>query len=76
MSHKERTITYLKKHAGLTSKEAYDKLGNTRLSATIFSLKEEGWNIIKTMESGKNRFGEITHYAKYMLVRPYKKGNK
>ena len=72
MSHGKRTIEWLKSHKGLTSKEAYDELGNTRLSATIFDLRKDGWNIASTGESGVNRFGETTHYVRYILKRPYK----
>jgi len=72
MSHEKRTIEWLKSHKGITSKEAFTELGNTRLSATIFNLREDGWNIASTKESGLNRFGETTHYVRYILKRPYK----
>ena len=72
MSHKERTINWLKKNKGITSLDAFKELGNTRLSATIFELREDGWNIITTYESKPNRFGEETRYARYILRKPYK----
>ncbi len=74
MSHKERTINYLKKHKGITSLDAFTELGNTRLSATIFELREEGWNIATTYETKENRFGDKTTYARYILKKPYKIG--
>ena len=73
MTHEERTIDYLKKNKSITSMDAIMELGNTRLSATIFNLREDGWNILTTYETGLNRFGEATRYARYILGRPYRK---
>ena len=44
-THKERLLEYLKEYKSITSLEAIRDLGNTRLSATIFILKDEGHNI-------------------------------
>lgn len=71
MTHEERTIDYLKKNKSITSMDAIMELGNTRLSATIFNLREDGWNIVTTYETGSNRFGEATRYARYLLKKPY-----
>lgn len=76
MSHIERTIKYLKKNKSITSKDAFVELGNTRLSATIFELRKDGWNIATTYETKDNRFGEKTTYARYILKKPYKKGKE
>lgn len=71
MSHIERTIKYLKKNKSITSKDAFVELGNTRLSATIFELRQDGWNIVNVKEQEKNRFGENTSYVRYVLKKPY-----
>lgn len=74
MSHKERTIKWLKKYKSITSMEAFLELGNTRLSATIFDLRQDDWNIASVNTKGKNRFGEPTNFVKYVLRKPYRIG--
>lgn len=63
-----RVLEYLKKHEGITSKEAFEHFGATRLSAIIFCLRQAGYNIVNIPQSGKNRFGESVHYDQYRLV--------
>lgn len=63
-----RILDYLKSHKGITSKEAFEHFGATRLSAIIFSLRKAGYNISNIPQSGKNRFGESVHYDEYRLV--------
>tara|TARA_R100000742_G_C4262504_1_gene80326 strand:+ start:248 stop:484 length:237 start_codon:yes stop_codon:yes gene_type:complete len=50
-THKTRLLDYLKRYGSITSLEAIRDLGNTRLSATIFVLKNEGHSI--TAEDSK-----------------------
>ena len=42
MTQNERVHEYMKKHGSSTTKDAYEQLGVTRLSARIFDLKEQG----------------------------------
>jgi hypothetical protein len=44
-THTTRLLKYLKDYKTITSLEAIRDLGNTRLSASIFNLKEEGYLI-------------------------------
>lgn len=67
MGHKERTLSYIRQFGSITSLDAFKYLGNTRLSATIFSLRKDGYNIIKMKEKAKNKFGETIHYDRYYL---------
>jgi len=67
MSHKERTLEWFRTRGGLTSKEAFENLGNTRLSATIKVLRNEGYVIASVREDGINRFGEKCSYVRYFL---------
>lgn len=64
---KPRIITYMLKNGGITSKNAYDDLGITRLSARIKELREMGYDIDTLMIDGKNRYGESVRYGKYVL---------
>ena len=67
MTHKERVLRHLKTFGSITPWEAIQEYGNTRLSATIFTLKDDGIDINSEMVTGENRFGEPVRYAKYSL---------
>lgn len=62
-------ITHLRKYKKITSMEAIKKYGATRLSGIIYVLKERGFGIETEMVQCKNRYGRITNYAIYHLVK-------
>ena len=64
---KVRILDHLKKHRTLTSMEAFELYGITRLSARIKELREMGYNIVTLMVDDTNRYGEIVRYGKYVL---------
>ncbi len=66
-THKERTLEYIDRFGSISSLEAFRDLGNTRLSATIFNLRKDGYNIKSKTETSLNRFGEKTTYFRYYL---------
>lgn len=74
----ERTqMTELLKHLEsgktITSKEAFDRFGITRLSARIYDLRhKEGLNIITRNKIVNTRYGRKTMVAEYVLVRSKK----
>ncbi|MDY3907230.1 MAG: helix-turn-helix domain-containing protein [Candidatus Enterosoma sp.] len=64
----ERLLAYLKKNKkGITSLDAINKLGETRLSATIYLLRQRGIQILDTYETSQNRYGEDTRFKRYVL---------
>lgn len=64
----ERLLTYLRKSKkGITSLDAINKLGETRLSATIYLLRQRGFQILDTYETSQNRYGENTRFKRYVL---------
>ena len=67
MTQNERIYEYMKKHGSITTKDAYEQLGVTRLSARIFELKEQGVKIEKKSEKSRNRFGETVFYDRFYL---------
>lgn len=67
MAAKERIMAYLREHGSITQAEATAELGCSRLGARILDLKRAGHDIRKSMETGINRFGETTRYARYFL---------
>lgn len=66
-THKERTLEYIDRFGSISSLEAFRDLGNTRLSATIFNLRKDGYNIKSKTETSLNRFGEKTTYFRYYI---------
>ena len=66
-THYTRLLDYLKKFKHITSLDAIRDLGNTRLSATIYELRKDGYNIISEDLKVKNRWGNNTTIAKYVL---------
>jgi hypothetical protein len=73
-THKTRLLQYLKDYKSITSLEAIRDLGNTRLSASIFILKEDGHNIttensqVPTRWINQDGSKKTTTVAKYTLV--------
>lgn len=69
MTYRDLILKHLETHKGITSMEAFNKYGNTRLSATIFILRHEGYNIVATNKEVMNRYGKKTIVAMYSLVK-------
>ena len=67
-THYTRLLEYLKEFKHITSLDAIKDLGNTRLSATIYELRKDGYNIISEDLIVKNRWGNNTTIAKYKLI--------
>lgn len=66
-THKSRLLTYLKDYGSVTSLQAVQDLGNTRLAATVHTLRREGYDVPMTMVEVNNRWGGKTSVARYML---------
>ena len=67
MTHYKRILKHLQDFGHITSWQAIEEYGNTRLSATIFNLRQDGYNIKSETIYTKNRYGDPTHYTKYTL---------
>tara|TARA_R100001163_G_scaffold61120_3_gene50873 strand:- start:427 stop:705 length:279 start_codon:yes stop_codon:yes gene_type:complete len=68
-THEGRLLDYLEKFGSITSLEAIQDLGNTRLSGTIYTLKRKGYDFNTESVSVPNRFGGKTKVAKYHLLK-------
>lgn len=67
-THVYRVWKYLNDVGSITSLDAIREFGNTRLSATIFELRNRyHLPIISQRECGTNRYGEKTEYVRYIL---------
>lgn len=68
MTQNERILAHLLSGRTITSKEAYDLYGCTRLSARIWDLRNGGYNIIGRRATAVNRFGDKVKFEEYSLV--------
>lgn len=62
-------LKYMKFHKkGITSKEAFELFGATRLSGLIFMLKKQGYHIKTDYVPVRTRYGDKTIVARYSLI--------
>ena len=64
----ERILRHMKDYGSITSLEAVNEYGIMRLASRINDLRAEGVAIVSEMRTGKNRYGETTHFAVYRLA--------
>ena len=64
---RERVLRYIKQFGYITTWDAFQDLGCTRLSEYIRQLRQEH-NIVGEIVKTTNRFGEKTFYYKYRLI--------
>lgn len=62
----QRVLDYLNKHKIITTFEAFNDSGNTRLSASIFELRKE-YDIEDIFVSGKNKYGDTIKWRAYFF---------
>lgn len=67
MTKTQAVLDWLQTHASISSMEAINNFGATRLSAIIFNLKRKGHNIETVMCEGRDRFGNQMRFARYYL---------
>ena len=64
---KERILRHLRDYGTITSWEAIQEYGCTRLSHYIYLLKKEGHAISGVDEPFTNRYGEKSRFTRYRL---------
>ena len=67
MTKTQAALDWLKTHASISSMEAIQNFGATRLSAIIFNLRKRGYNIETVRCEGTDRFGNKMTFARYYL---------
>lgn len=65
MTQKEMVLEYMADYGSITSLDAFREFGITRLADVIYKLKNDGHNIVTTMETSKNRYGKAVSYGRY-----------
>lgn len=63
----QQMFEHLKTRGSLTQIEAYEEYGCFRVASRIHEMKKAGIPIVKTMKTGKNRYGVECRYAEYRL---------
>ena len=61
-------LNHLKTKKNITSWEAIQKYGATRLSAIIFRLRKKGYHIINKDEVDIDRYGNECRYVRYIYL--------
>lgn len=69
MTQTEMVLWHLQNCGSITSWEAIQKYGATRLSAIIYSLRKKGYPISMKLEQSKTRYGEPVQYGVYTLMK-------
>lgn len=66
-SQRLQVLKMLKKGKCVSSMQAFEDFGATRLSAIIFNLRAEGLNVQDRWVNGVNRYGNPCRYKEYFL---------
>ena len=64
----ERIVKYCNDFGSITTLQAFQDLGVTRLASRINDLKNQGYVIKSQFVTSKNRYGEAVSYKKYEIV--------
>lgn len=73
LSQRADIIRHLIENESITAWEAIKEYGSTRLTAIIYELRKQGWDIKSEMVTTKNRYGNSVTFARYHLVATPKK---
>lgn len=68
MTKTQKILNHLRENGSITSWEAIQNYGATRLSAIIFNLRKKGIEIKSEMVQFTDRYGDNSTFAKYVLV--------
>lgn len=68
MTQKTRLAGYLRNFKKINPLDAWQMLGIYRLSAIVYDLRKENWNIKTTDLTVYNKFGDKCIVAQYELV--------
>lgn len=68
VTQKDIVLKHLRDFGSITSWEAFTEYGITRLSAVIYILRAEGYDIESETIKTLNRYGNPTRFSKYSLA--------
>ena len=67
MTKTQAVKDHLKVNGSITTWQAIQMYGETRLSAVIHSLREQGWKIESVWKEGTDRNGNDSRWVEYVL---------
>lgn len=67
MTQNERVLRHMQDYGGISSMEAFQDYGVTRLSARISDLRHEGHKISAKRYTSRNRYGDKVSFCLYWL---------
>lgn len=65
----DKVLRHIEDYGSISSLEAVTDYGILRLAARISDLRAQGYPIVSHTATGRNRYGEPTHYSVYTLER-------
>lgn len=68
-------LEHMRRDGFITSWQAIQLYGITRLSGRIYDLRKAGYNIKSTSQTCRNRFGNTCNVARYELEDEKENGN-
>lgn len=74
MTKTEAVRRHLKINGSITSWQAIQMYGETRLSAVIHNLRDKGWDIESVWKEGRDRNGNDCRWVEYVYTE--KEGDK
>ena len=72
MTQEQAVRNHIINNGSITQAQAVRLYGCYRLSARIYDMRKDGYEIATQYKTSKNRFGYVSVYANYVLL---KKGN-
>lgn len=67
MTQCEKVLRHMRDYGSITTMQAFNWYGITRLPSRIFDLRSAGHLIDGKFETSKNRYGEKVSYCRYSL---------
>lgn len=63
----DKVLQWLNKYGTITQLEAFEQFACFRLSAVIYLLRKDGYDIDTIDTRGKDRYGDTVYFATYVL---------
>jgi hypothetical protein len=67
MSQLSDVLEYMQTKGSITSMDAIEMFGATRMSAIIYDIKKKGYEIDSPLIPVKNRYGKTVYVSNYSL---------
>lgn len=69
MNQCQRILKYIDDYGSITTLQAFQDLGVTRLASRIHDLRKRGYVFHREFVESENRYGETVRYKKYSFLK-------